>query len=200
LKRKIYPQEKNKEWLAILLDAHAICDEETLKDLGKECKKSGRKTACRSGCDNCCKNPDIPILEIELRGLIWYATDILEKKIKAALIPRLRNFSDMAECPFLVNHRCSVYDIRPIACRTLFVFNTECGISENVMETRISEVFLNENLKTGKIVANRILDFKRFNLNSDREKSEAIKNGIILASTTPMHKIDWKKIADDFFV
>jgi Fe-S-cluster containining protein len=200
MKRKIYPQEKNNEWLAVLLDAHAICDAETQKDLNRECKKIGRKTVCRSGCDNCCKNPDVPILEIELRGFIWYVNEILDKSVKASLIPRLKDCSVMAECPFLLNHRCSVYEIRPIACRTLFIFGEECGVCEDVSKTRISDMFLNGNSRTGIRVANRILDLKKFNMNSDKEKSEAIKNGIILASTTPMHKIDWEKIADDFFV
>lgn len=62
---------------------------------------------CKAGCDSCCM--DFSIFPVEFFAIKKQAGDNLKNGIKPA--------SD-GECPFLVNHRCVIYDARPIICRT----------------------------------------------------------------------------------
>lgn len=62
---------------------------------------------CREGCDSCCMN--FGIFPVE-----YFA-------IKEQAGPDLKNGrkpKSETECRFLVNHRCIIYDARPLICRT----------------------------------------------------------------------------------
>ncbi len=62
---------------------------------------------CKEGCDSCCM--DFGILAVEFQS------------IKQAIdLPNIvvNNKASEAECPFLVNGTCSIYNHRPIICRT----------------------------------------------------------------------------------
>ncbi len=65
---------------------------------------------CRSGCDLCCMN--YSILPIEFHY-------ILEQLRKAGLKKNSSTDKEDAEgCVFLINHTCSIYNHRPMICRT----------------------------------------------------------------------------------
>lgn len=79
-------------------------------------KEQAEFICCKKGCSACCKKGDYPISEIELRYLML-AFSSLNNDIKAVV---QKNFSVMqkgAQCPFLINNECSVYEYRPIICR-----------------------------------------------------------------------------------
>lgn len=62
---------------------------------------------CKAGCDMCCM--DFSILPVEYHAIKELAGEDLKKGQPAA---------KKGECPFLVNHRCTIYQVRPVICRT----------------------------------------------------------------------------------
>jgi len=80
-------------------------------DIDYVCKKlwSIHKTnmICREGCDNCCM--DFGLLAVEYHNI--------KDSLKIEDTPVNLDYSE-GECPFLVNSSCSIYEHRPIICRT----------------------------------------------------------------------------------
>ena len=64
---------------------------------------------CKKGCDMCCM--DYSILPIEFHSIL---NDLKENK----LIPETLAKAKDDECIFLINHVCTIYNKRPIICRT----------------------------------------------------------------------------------
>jgi uncharacterized protein len=62
---------------------------------------------CRAGCDQCCM--DFGVLPVEFEVIKELAGDQLKNG---------QSVQQEGACPFLINHRCSIYDFRPIICRT----------------------------------------------------------------------------------
>ena len=73
---------------------------------------------CQLGCDSCCRPPDtvfIPEAEImkeAIRGLSFEQKDRIHKRFTA--------YSNQEDemCPLLENGGCSIYEARPVICRT----------------------------------------------------------------------------------
>ena len=74
---------------------------------------------CGEGCDHCCRSlPHLPVItEPEWERIRPVLDDAAIARIRAASGTPL-------ECPLLENARCTIYDVRPIACRT-YGFYTE---------------------------------------------------------------------------
>jgi uncharacterized protein len=62
---------------------------------------------CREGCDQCCM--DFGIFPVEYFAIKEQAGQDLKKG---------QNSNSETACPFLVDHRCVIYDARPMICRT----------------------------------------------------------------------------------
>lgn len=63
---------------------------------------------CKKGCDLCCM--DYSIFPIEF----FY----IKQKLGNAILPEPEKKTDAASCIFLKNHECTIYEHRPIICRT----------------------------------------------------------------------------------
>lgn len=72
--------------------------------------------ACRAGCDGCCA-PRFSVFEIEA-SRIRAALAQLDRTDPARRARVRGQASSSAHCPLLVDGRCSVYEERPIICRT----------------------------------------------------------------------------------
>lgn len=192
LDRDTYPHEERYKWLTILLDSYAICDTETQKDLLEQAREKGVHIACTIGCRACCLNPSVPISELEMRGISWYLSEVMDYSIQDRLIPRLQNYSQTSECPLLLNGECSVYPLRPIACRMFYVFQIPCGVGEDLTITRPNDVY-RQNSEIPKHVAMRFLDADVYKIKTVKEKEAAFEDGIMFEKTTMMHKIDWTR-------
>ncbi len=71
----------------------------------------GSNMACKKGCDLCCLNFDVFPIEF----------DAIKKQIKEEY-PEVLNKTERAvekgACIYLKDHQCSIYNARPIICRT----------------------------------------------------------------------------------
>jgi Fe-S-cluster containining protein len=66
---------------------------------------------CRKGCDSCCEN--IQVFPLELDAIKQFIKD------NNATLPKERRFNRYRKsCNFLVNSACTIYETRPIICRT----------------------------------------------------------------------------------
>jgi Fe-S-cluster containining protein len=192
-KRKKYNDEKKYSWLSILLDSLAINDHETDLYIRREAQIKQLKIACHKGCSNCCVIEGIPISELELRGISWYTSEMLDYDIQEKIKLNIFNKHYSIMCPFLIDNACSIYEIRPLACRSLYVFNNVCEWLEEPLTTRPNEVLI-PSRTIAKKVAMRFLDEKSYRLNTQKNKIEAFENGVMAKDTKSMNNIDWNFI------
>lgn len=188
--RQIYKEEATHPWLTILLDGYAMCDEAVKKDVIRQEVRRKQKLACHRGCHGCCLNPNIPISPLELRGISWYVSEILDEFTQDRLIPRLQNHSSVTECPCLLDKCCSIYPVRPIACRTHYVFGPVCKPLEDITKTRSNETFSQDCVFAKKVVM-RFLDPDMVALESLKQKKKAFETGSMTQISRPMHNSNW---------
>lgn len=83
-------------------------------------------SACSAGCDHCCKSMEVTVHAVEAERIVQYVRQlpynsrrILTKKLRkqAHAEASRREKTYRRACAFLKNSRCSIYDIRPLACR-----------------------------------------------------------------------------------
>lgn len=96
--------------MATLDDYRALSDDidKTTSSLWNE---HHNNMACKKGCDKCCLNFDVFPIEF----------DYIKKQVEK-LYPQVINQSRPQEigekCFFLKDHQCTIYEARPIICRT----------------------------------------------------------------------------------
>jgi len=127
-----FPEAEEQElWLPLLLDAYAVLD----AGLERAVAASGRRPACRAGCQACCHQP-IPASSLEVLGLTWYVIAQCRGLSRRLLRRQLRDGGSGPACPFLVEGQCAGYALRPMACREFVVFGRTCCLGEEPHRTR----------------------------------------------------------------
>ncbi len=133
--------EKEVPWLPMLLDSYAIADTGVAIAIRNEEKKRQKKLACGKGCGTCCVHQkDLPLYPHELVGIYWYVAGKMEQGTRDILRGRLAVHAAGSDCPFLVNHACSIHPLRPIGCRQFNVFGVPCEPGEDPYFTRRGDV------------------------------------------------------------
>jgi uncharacterized protein len=187
--RFLYPEDERKyTWLPMLLDAYGIIDQASLLGLNMERRIRHKEVACKKGCSECCMRPSIPFTQIELTGISWYACEKLENGIRDKVMNQLQNHLKTAQCPFLVDNCCTIYPVRPIACRQFFVFGDTCAYGEDVSRTRQNDTW-SPSRDVAKKVAMKILPF--WGIASQKQKILAFESGFISSNSAEMHLTDW---------
>lgn len=79
-------------------------------------------TACKRGCSACC-HITVNITEVEAQ-IIEEHTGRRYKRLTTPIRHRESAFTGMP-CPFLVENACSIYPVRPFACRHHMSFNLD---------------------------------------------------------------------------
>jgi Fe-S-cluster containining protein len=184
--------EKKHKWLPTLLDAYAIADEVNT-ELLKERAQQGIRIACSKGCPSCCKRPSVPFTAPELMGISWFAAEKLAAPARALVKQQLRRHETTSLCPFLVNSDCSIYPVRPLACRQFFVAGAPCKDNEKVMESRPQDLVFTPR-EGAHQVAMKLLE--HFGIKRHDEKVKAFNSGFIVANSKHLYAHDWNHIAD----
>lgn len=73
-------------------------------------KEHKRHLSCKCGCDLCCM--DYNIFPVEFYSIL---KELQEQKFKPHSFPAKKESNS---CVFLKDHKCSIYRLRPIICRT----------------------------------------------------------------------------------
>ena len=70
--------------------------------------------ACRAGCSGCCRH--LALFPVEAANLVT-AVEQLPSEVRSLLAGRI-HWPENGTCPLLLDDRCTVYDNRPVICRT----------------------------------------------------------------------------------
>lgn len=98
------------------------------KEVFVEAFNSNPKPACHAGCSHCCHLRVVAYAH-ELVAIHRYVNSKLSTQKRLEITERIRNqyekikdlteaehFVVNVECPFLENHKCSIYPVRPMTC------------------------------------------------------------------------------------
>jgi Fe-S-cluster containining protein len=182
------PDEDEHPWLTILLDALHVLDHGLAHEVAAEEQRRGVRVGCHAGCTACCES-SVPLRPIEVEGIAWYAGTRLDEDTWRRLEARLTR-PEHGVCPFLLDGQCSVRPLRPIACRSFFVFGEPCRVGERLFELRPRDVF-DRSEALYERMALRLLDDSSFGLRSDEDKRAAYHAGAMYRSALRMQQVDW---------
>ncbi len=124
------PEYEAKEfWLPHVLDAFAIING-AIDYLVETEKEKNISLACSAGCVACCYQ-DVPVSPLEAIAVCFavhtYVDGEIKEKLHAQLKEQNSNITwNNGQCPFLIDKKCAIYPLRPMACRSLLMVNEAC--------------------------------------------------------------------------
>lgn len=118
--------------------------------LGEEVSKIiSPNTACKNGCSHCCKQA-VTISEEEAKRIAEYRQSGYYKVAEntpEAFIKKIEEQRDTyrgEECPFLENNLCTIYSVRPIACRFHFNLTDESSLCDTQTTNEVPNINFNQ--------------------------------------------------------
>lgn len=135
--------ERRHPWLSMLFNALAHVD----LSVDEAIKASERPSACKAGCFHCCLQP-IPLTPLEVLGIRFFIKEKLTNEHRVRLLDHAQGIIQLSEpsvhdgspCPMLLEQRCAIYPVRPIACRRYNVVGEPCAPGEDCTVTRTQDV------------------------------------------------------------
>lgn len=186
--RSRHPDEAERPWLTILLDALHVLDQGLDREVSDEEQRRGVRVGCHAGCTACCES-SVRVRPIEVEGIAWYAATQLDEDTWQRVRARLARPDDGA-CPLLLDGQCSVRPLRPIACRSFFVLGEPCQVGERLYELRPRDVF-DRSEALFERMAMRLLDDTSFERRADQDKRAAYQAGAFYRNARGMPQVDW---------
>lgn len=109
--------------------------------------------SCKKGCSHCC-NMNVDMNEYEAAAIVDYCVrnsisideETLELQEHLSEVQRFK--SKFRKCVFLVNNECSIYPVRPIACRKYFVTSAPADCNKFGAKVEVGAYFSIEKLLT----------------------------------------------------
>ena len=140
---------------------------------------------CKNGCSRCC-HTDISVFEIEKTNLLlWFQS--LSSAQKHELNGKWNLPRAEGACAFLRNDSCTVYEARPLICRTqglAMLFNEDeqpfldiCPLNESALEDIEENEILNLDLLNNILAQMEQQDAK--NTDRDRTRLEDLQKALI---------------------
>ena len=129
--------------------------------------------------------------EPEILGVLWYVLRKQEEGVRAEALDRLLHLERSIECPFLLNSRCSVYAVRPLACRILHVFGAPCKPEEIPVQDRPGDIWT-PSREVGLKAVTALLPYFGFTDAGDRLR--AFNEGFVLSHSLQMREIQWEAL------
>lgn len=193
LRHSFPDDELSMPWLTLLLDAYAVIDKGISIAISREKRKQKKRVACADRCDVCCRaNTDIPVYPLELAGITWYATEKVSGPLRSILATQLRAQAG-PPCPLLIESRCSVYPVRPAACRQYIVLGRPCAEGEDPYHTRREDVLTP--IQDFFIQAVTIM-LPFYGITNEADRLRAIKKSFIHTKVQNIHSCNWKTLAE----
>jgi Fe-S-cluster containining protein len=189
-----FPEDEKKfTWLPMLLHAFQVMDQGVNLAIRQE-EARGKKLACCQGCSVCCRmESDIPIYPLEMVGMAWYAGEKIPAALRIQLAENLKNHIQGKPCPFLIDHACSVYTMRPMACRQYNVFQKACAEGEDAFYSRKEDVLIPIREYADKAFF-LILPF--YGVTDPTERKNLIQRGGQHTLAKVLQQMDWKNLGD----
>ena len=178
-------------WLTMLLDAYHVLQVGTELLLDQEKLRRGSNVACDAGCTSCCLRPEVPVTQLELLGIWWHVMNKMDPNLRFRLNQRLLEHRKNVECPFLIDSRCSIYTVRPLACRFLHVFGPRCLPEEIPVQDRPGDVWLPRKAVPAAISC--MLPY--FGFTNAKSRKQALDDGFIVSVSMPMADFPWESLA-----
>lgn len=188
-----HEDEAKLSWLPLLLDAYAVIDMGIRTAIKQEIKKNNGSLACRENCCNCCRfQTDIAIYPMELVGIYWYCIEKIQKPFRDILKTNLLSHSKQPPCPFLIDNSCSIYYVRPVACRQFNVFGNPCAAGEDPFHTRRKDVLtpIQDYIDRAFYI---MLPF--YGVRKESDKKQALKNNLIHTKVQNLQECNWRILA-----
>jgi Fe-S-cluster containining protein len=182
------PDEDEQPWLTILLDALHILDQGLAHEVSTEEQRRGVRVGCHAGCTACCQS-DLRLRPIEVEGIAWYASTRLDESTWQRVKAQLAR-PDGGVCPFLLDGQCSVRPVRPITCRTFFVFGEPCRVGERLFQLRSRDIFEHSEALYERMAV-RLLDDESFGLGEDDDRHAAYHAGAMTSRRLRLLQVDW---------
>ncbi|MDO5484513.1 MAG: YkgJ family cysteine cluster protein [Desulfovibrionaceae bacterium] len=121
--------ERQHRWLPLLLDCYAVIDASVQQALDS----TDKALACHVGCTACCRHT-IPLSTLEALGLKFAVENLLDAHSRTSLSATAPHSGGL--CCFNHEGACTVYALRPIACRRYLVTGQPCERGEAPLDTR----------------------------------------------------------------
>lgn len=187
-----YPgDEAAHPWLSALLDAYHIQDTGIAVELEAEKKRRQKKLGCRRGCGTCCQRPTIPVTEPEIKGIAWYISQKMPDDLRAVVKTQVLNRHKSPMCPFCVEGVCSVYPVRSIACRLLYIFGDPCIPNHDIYTARPGDLWTHSR-DLGRRITFALLPLYR--ITDTKDKEQAFNSGFLAQNTVSMLEQPWETL------
>jgi Fe-S-cluster containining protein len=135
--------------------------------------------------------PEIPVSQLEILGIWWYVLEKLDPGMRENLRERLITGSRSIRCPFLVDARCAVYPVRPLACRFLHVFGEPCKPEEIPVQDRPGDVWLPREAVPRAL----FIMLEYFGFKTAEERLKAMEEGYLATVSSLMSEFPWANLA-----
>jgi len=150
---------------------------------------------CKRGCYVCCKHNDVPVLKIEIAAIAYYYSEIMDDETADKISNALKRSRSVKACPFLLDGECSIYPMRPLACRRYYLkrgppCKEEDGGSVSVANILIGSTDGNMAVTLLMASADRWTDPE--STNPERFISKLEEN--LLESTVPLHEAHLERL------
>lgn len=167
---------------------YAVVDEGNAVALEAE-QARGRRPACTKGCTHCCRDQYIPMTAAEMEGMMMYAAAELHEPVRSRVVHNIPDQGMSETCPFLVDDVCSIYPMRPMACRRYYVLELACGPQEDVLLTRPNHILQPLAEYTHKAFS---ILYRHYGITDEQALQEALDNKLITRICTSLHQTDWR--------
>lgn len=177
------------QWLRVVRKAYRIVDRDVLRAIDTRLR-GGERLACGAGCSACCQQP-VPLTPYEVMAMGWCLAGFEEHVLEAIV-----NASPCADgnwtCPLLVEGCCSVYEMRPIACRRYNVFGRRCSVGEDPVEVRPWDV-LSPSRSAMRRAFTHLLPLAGI---AQDDVGRALDGELLIKRSCELHAVDWGAVVD----
>ncbi|HRY91139.1 MAG TPA: YkgJ family cysteine cluster protein [Candidatus Gracilibacteria bacterium] len=177
--------------VAAMLKAFELTDKTVQEQLATSGLKE--KVACRKGCSACCEQPELPILNAEIETIGDHIKNRIGRELRRKILKKVeRQKPSSMACPFLIDKACSIYAVRPLACRTFHMVGLQCRPGENILNTRFEDMVMLDSQKMNEALWPMVALIEENVEKMDKQDSKYLElAGFITSQNTPLSQMDW---------